>query len=318
MSSHFDNWEQDDPYEALAASYLKKQRAVPAKRPQPLPRAVLTTLAEESDQIADFHPTYLRNFDPKHHEYTWLIQSLGGFYRDRVIDDIVRMVKKGKEANVYACAATPATGHALLAAKVYRPRMLRHLRNDSLYKEGRSAKDEAGQEIRGGRLQRALHKKTRFGQEIDFATWITHEYQMQTTLYSAGAAVPQPIAQRGNAILMAYLGDADQPAHTLSDTTLTTAEAPALFHEILRNIELFLHHNTIHGDLSAYNILYWNQAVTIIDFPQMVDVRRNPHAFALLERDVERVCDYFGGYGVRARPAQITADLWQRYQDGEI
>ncbi len=31
----------------------------------------------------------------------------------------------------------------------------------------------------------------------------------------------------------------------------------------------------VHGDLSPYNILYWDEQITIIDLPQMVDPRFN-------------------------------------------
>ncbi|MDA0245617.1 MAG: hypothetical protein OT477_19560 [Chloroflexi bacterium] len=319
MTSHLLNWETEDEYEAMAERYIKNGRAQKLSRAQQAQRqAVMATLADESEQTADFHPTYLRNFDPKHHEYTWLLESLGGFYHDKVLDDILRMVKGGKEANVYVCTGTPAAGHELIAAKVYRPRMLRSLSNDAIYKEGRSAKDEAGQEIRGGRLRRALLKKTTFGQKVDFATWITHEYQVQTALHEAGAAVPKPLAQRGNTILMSYLGDKHTAAPTLHDIRLPAASAPPLFDEIMRNIELFLAHHTVHGDLSPYNILYWQGEVTLIDFPQMVDARINPHAFKLLQRDIQRVVDYFAPLGLRDRAPDLAADLWERYMGGEL
>ena len=37
----------------------------------------------------------------------------------------------------------------------------------------------------------------------------------------------------------------------------------------------------------------------MIDLPQAVDPRKNRHAQALLERDVERVCGFFERFGVR-------------------
>lgn len=276
----------------------------------------LAATADEVDRLIDFNPTYLQNFDPKHHEYNWLMDSLAGFYADKVIDDVLGIVKAGKEANVYTCTGTSASSHALVAAKLYRPRMLRHLRNDAVYKQGRMVQDQDGSEVKGGRLARALKKKTRYGQTVDFASWILHEFQMQRMLYEAGADVPEPIAQRGNTILMAYIGDEEGAAQTLIDTTLDPDDAPALFEAILENIELMLAHHYVHGDLSAYNILYHHGRVTIIDFPQLADARVNHHAFTLLERDVLRVCQYFGQYGVESDPAYLAADLWQRWRDG--
>jgi len=37
------------------------------------------------------------------HERGWIVDSLGGFYEHRWLDDVIRLVKGGKEANVYQC-----------------------------------------------------------------------------------------------------------------------------------------------------------------------------------------------------------------------
>src|SRR5690606_38054730 len=109
-------------------------------------------------------------------------------------------------------------------------------------------------------------------------------------------------------------GDENGPAPTLSEIHLPYDEAEALFHRTLKNIDLMLQHNFVHGDLSAYNILYWEGNITLIDFPQVVDVRSNPYAFELLSRDITRVCNYYGRYQIQAAPKQLATDLWQTYQ----
>jgi len=100
--------------------------------------------------------------------------------------------------------------------------------------------------------------------------------------------------------------------------TLLDGEGKSLFDRVMRNVELFLGCHRIHADLSAYNVLYWRGKITIIDFPQTVDAIMNPHAFFLLSRDVERVCQYFNRYGLKTDPARRTADLWSRYRRGEL
>jgi RIO kinase 1 len=74
-----------------------------------------------------------------------------------------------------------------------------------------------------------------------------------------------------------------------------------------------LAHGVVHGDLSAYNILYWDGAITLIDFPQVVDVHSNRQSRAILERDVRRVCEYFAAQGIDRRPEGVTAYLWNRH-----
>ena len=275
-------------------------------------------MAKMSDRLEDFVPTYARNLDPQHHERQWLIRSLASFYGNSQITDVLRLVKGGKEANVYCCRANPKTGLDLMAAKLYRPRMLRHLKNNALYKEGRTLRDADGKLIHGAREARAMQKKTRFGKELDLTNWIVHEFGIQTRLFEAGADVPRPVAYGGNTILMAYVGDEALPAPMLQEVTPANGEAPALFERLMRNVELMLAHHIVHGDLSAYNVLYLQGEIAIIDFPQAVDPRKNPNAFGLLERDVQRLCDYFAGHGVEADGVALAAGLWERYMRAEL
>jgi len=74
-----------------------------------------------------------------------------------------------------------------------------------------------------------------------------------------------------------------------------------------------LSNNLIHGDLSAFNILYWQGAITLIDFPQVVAPSVNSNAFRIFERDVVRICEYFNRQGVHSSPRKIARDLWADY-----
>jgi RIO kinase 1 len=292
-------------------SYRRQQRR--SFRPKVDTADARAKLTDIDDDIHDFVPSYAAALDPLHFERRWIIESVGSFYHDNLITDVAGIVKGGKEANVYCCLATPETGVERIAAKLYRPRMLRHLRNDAAYKEGRMVLDSDGKEVRGGREARAMRKKTRFGQHLDFMTWIVHEFQVQQELFEAGADVPRPISHRGNTILMEFIGDEFTAAPTLNEITLEQTEARRLFGRVIENIKLMLTRHYVHGDLSAYNILYWEGQIFIIDFPQLVDARTNRNGFTFLERDIRRVCEYFGRFGVESDPVSLTNDLWQDY-----
>ena len=69
----------------------------------------------------------------------------------------------------------------------------------------------------------------------------------------------------------------------------------------------------VHGDLSAYNILYWEGKISLIDFPQAINPHRNPNAYPIFQRDVKRVCDYFSAQGVRVDPITLAEELWTRH-----
>ena len=311
-----------DEYEYLESQFNNqdrrfRRRQQRSNRPIPKTSDVRSELTDISDDIYDFVPSYAAALDPLHFERRWIIESVGSFFHDNLITDVTGIVKGGKEANVYCCLATPETGVDRIAAKLYRPRMLRHLRNDAAYKEGRMGLDSDGKEIRGGREARAMRKKTRFGQHLGFMTWIVHEYQVQQELFEAGADVPRPISHRGNTILMDFIGDEWTAAPTLNEVVLDQSEARPLFDRILDNVKLMLTHHYVHGDLSAYNILYWAGQIFIIDFPQLVNVRTNRNAQIFLERDIRRVCEYFDRFGLETDPASLTIDLWQDYMTGD-
>lgn len=54
-------------------------------------------------------------------------------------------------------------------------------------------------------------------------------------------------------------------------------------------------------------------SIKIIDFPQVVDPAQNQDAFFLFRRDVDRLCQYFGRYGVISNPGRIARELWERH-----
>jgi RIO kinase 1 len=113
-----------------------------------------------------------------------------------------------------------------------------------------------------------------------------------------------------NSIMMEYIGDAGTAAPTLSAVRLPRAEARPLFDRVVRNLDLLLANERIHGDLSAYNILYWDGDITLIDFPQVVHPEANPSAWVIFLRDVTRVCQYFNAQGVKCDARKLAAELW--------
>jgi RIO kinase 1 len=258
---------------------------------------------------AVFNPTFLSS----KHEREWILNYLGHFYDDKQITDVLSRVKGGKEANVYCCAAHPATGLDLIAAKIYRPRQFRQLRNDSRYRQGRSYLDERGKVVRDERLLVAIQKKSSTGQELVHNSWLEHEFQTLKVLYEAGVDVPRPVSHGNNTILMEYLGDANLAAPALQAVRLDSDEVQPLFERLMHNVELMLANQRIHGDLSAFNVLYWEGDIRLIDFPQAVAPAENPDAFELLERDIRRLCQYFERYGLHSDPAATARDLWARY-----
>lgn len=259
------------------------------------------------DKRSFFEPSTQTNVEEQ-----WILENLSPFYYDNVITDLLYPVKGGKEANVYCCAGHPSTGVPLLAAKIYRPQSHRTMRNDWLYRQGRETNDASGKAIRDGRSLRAIAKRTRHGRELLRGSWIVHEYSAMKALHEAGADVPRPVDMRGSTILMEYIGDASAAAPVLHGLRLSAGEAGRLFKRTMFNIECMLRRGLIHGDLSAYNILYWRGRITLIDFPQAVDPTANPNALFLLTRDVSRICQYFNRFGLEVNASVQAGEMWRR------
>jgi RIO kinase 1 len=235
---------------------------------------------------------------------------LDPFFAEGLITNVIRTERSGKEGTVFCCEAGASTGFDLLAVKLYRPRQQRNFKNDAVYRAGRP--------ILNGHDARAVKKKTDWGREYAFAVWIGHEFATLQALKELGADVPTPLKQTSNAILMEFIGDRESAAPMLSQVRLELAEARHVFERLLFNIEEMLAHNYVHGDLSAYNVLYWEGRATMIDFPQTVDPRLNTHAFDLFSRDVDRVCRYFSRYGILSDPARIARYHWGRFLRSEL
>lgn len=261
-------------------------------------------------------------FEPSFHgtrsEKQWIQESLESFWRNRWFTDILYRVRPGKEATVYCCPAGPGVGFPYVAAKVYRPRKFRSMKNDWVYKQGRITIGPSGKSAFDTRTLKALRQGTRFGKKVDTASWCAHEYNMLRELYDLGADVPRPLTMGPNAILMEYLGDATMPAPILHRVEMETDEAEELLERLLWNVEAMLSVYRIHGDLSAYNVLYWQGRCWIIDLPQVVDALENPAAWSLLSRDVDRLCEYFIRRGVKVNPVAVTDELWQRMCHGRL
>jgi RIO kinase 1 len=308
----------DDPinfYEELDNDEQMNNFLQRDKRRQRFPERHFKYVREANADVLkqdDSHKNFKFTYPAARFEEWWLLDSLGDFYEHQYIRDVLRRVKGGKEASVYQCYSGTAIQDAdLVAAKVYRPRSLRNLKNDHTYREGRVDLDDEGKQVLDDRMQRAMQKRTDYGQELLHQSWIAYEFTAMQTLHRSGVDVPQPVTMAKNAILMGFIGDETSAAPALSEISLERSEAKNLFERVRRNIETMLAHDIIHGDLSAYNILYWEGDIALIDFPQVVAPEANRNAYRIFERDVVRVCSYFNKQGLKLEGRRIASEMWK-------
>ena len=301
---HLDDIDNDDKLNTIINNGRRPR--ITGRHPKKLSTAEQTFIHKQDDSRSTFKFTY----KAARFEEWWLLDSLGPFYEHKWISDVTRRVKGGKEASVYQCTPTRDVDVPLLAAKVYRPRSLRNLKNDAQYRVGRTDLDEDGHALWKEADINAIIKRTRYGEEVRHQSWIAYEFKTLELLHESGADVPQPFALEKNAILMEFVGDAANAAPPLSHIALDPDEAAPLFERVVRNLDILLTNERIHGDLSAYNILYWDGEIKLIDFPQVVIPESNPASWGIFQRDVTRICQYFAAQGVARDPKKLAADLW--------
>ncbi len=312
----FDAYEE---YDQIPARFQIQPEEAPGwrsnRKARKAKKSAQQAVAELADTAYVSEGSFKITYKPARYEAVWLQSSLEPFFTQALIEDVLALVKGGKEANVYLCKATPHLPVPYIAAKVYRPRQFRNLRNDKMYREGRELLNSLGTPIkdRDNREMRAIRNKTNFGAELTHISWLMHEYVTLQRLHQIGAAVPAALGVGDNAILMEFIGAPGQPAPVLHGLSLPARAARHHFAEVMRNVELMLRHGMIHGDLSAYNILYWQDAVTLIDFPQVTLSESNHNAYRIFQRDVQRVCEYFAQQGVACDAQQLVQSLWGEY-----
>ncbi|MBX3038512.1 MAG: hypothetical protein KF758_16495 [Anaerolineales bacterium] len=297
--------DDDDPYEMMLNASKRRPRKT-GRHPKQISKSDYEFLKEQDDSRKTFKFTY----KAARFEEWWLLETLGAFYEKKWISDVLKKVKVGKEASVYLCKPALDVDAPLLAAKIYRPTSLRSLKNVQEYRQGRADLDEEGHLLWKEADINAIVKRTKYGEEVRHVSWIAYEYKTMEDLFNAGADVPKVYAKEKNAILMRFIGDLKTAAPLLHSVSLEADEAQVLFERVIHNIDLMLKHNCIHGDLSAYNILYWDGEISMIDFPQIVIPESNPSAWKIFQRDVMRVCQYFSSQGVECNPQKLAADLW--------
>lgn len=230
-------------------------------------------------------------------------------------EDVPRgTLKSGKEAEILLVERRFAgSGSRLLAHKRYRPRypkkgQLREegfsnstsYRGDAIYKAGWFLPTRDKKAVLGG---------SRFGHELAAKLWPIQEWTMLCRAWDAGASVPYPVEQTELGLMMEFVGDASQAAPKLAEARLSTDELAAAWSQLLDSLRALTAAGLVHADLSAYNLLWWQGRLTVIDLPQAVEFTTNTDAFDLLHRDLANVGDWFARRGVAADVEAIYGEL---------
>ncbi len=224
---------------------------------------------------------------------------------DGLIDAVVRQLKSGKEAMVFAVRC----GDEIRCAKVYKEANKRAFRQAVDYTENRKTKNS--------RRVRAMEKRTKYGRKAQEEAWQSAEVDALYRLAAAGVRVPTPYNFHEGVLLMEMVTDAEgEPAPRLDDLEFTPEDARLHHRTLMTQVVRMLLAGVVHADLSEFNVLLDATGPVIIDLPQAVDAAGNNHAKDMLERDVGNITHYFGRYAPELLTTEYGKEIWSLYERG--
>ncbi len=114
---------------------------------------------------------------------------------------------------------------------------------------------------------------------------------------------PEPLAVEKNVLVMGFLGEKGKSAPRWKD--LPPENPEKAFKEVTKFLKkMYQQEDFVHGDISEYNVLNWQEKPYLIDFSQGV-LKQHPLAEKLLERDIKNLADYFREFGVEVKEGEI-------------
>jgi len=205
------------------------------------------------------------------------LMTLYRLSRKGCIDEIKSIVSTGKESNVY---------HGFLKGREIAIKIYRVETSDFKKMEQYISGDRR---FSGWKNRRQL-----------IYNWAKKEFKNLGRIYKK-VKCPEPICVENNVLVMSFIGENGIPAPKLKDLPAENPEK--FFKKITHYIRTMYHKGLVHGDLSEYNILNWDEPV-LIDFSMGV-LLDHPLADELLKRDVTNVSNYFRKFGVEKNEEEI-------------
>lgn len=226
---------------------------------------------------------------------------------DGLVDEVIRPLMSGKEADVFIVRC----GSKIRCAKIYKDALKRSFKKAAQYTEGRK--------VRNSRRARAIEKGSKFGRKQQEDTWQNAEVDALYRLQRAGVRVPEPYGCFDGVLLMELITDENgEVAPRLNEVSMSAEQAREDHALVMHYVMCMLAAGLVHGDLSEFNVLVDENGPVIIDLPQAVDAAANNNAYAMLERDVKNMTDYYGLFAPELLNSHYAQEIWALYEDGKL
>ncbi|MBI4143365.1 serine protein kinase RIO [Candidatus Woesearchaeota archaeon] len=191
----------------------------------------------------------------------------------------------GKESNVFSAIKKDGTR---VMVKIYRletcdfNRMFDYIKDDPRY------------------------TKIRKGKRNIVFTWVQREFRNLIKAREAGVNVPTPMTFSNNVLVLEFVGEDGYIAPKLKDGIPKNPKD--FFDKIILNMKKLQKAGLVHADLSAFNILNWDEKPVFIDFSQCSTIESS-RAKEYLERDIRNVCNFFRKNGLELDESKVKAEI---------
>jgi RIO kinase 2 len=133
------------------------------------------------------------------------------------------------------------------------------------------------------------------------------EFEALKKIYILKLNTPKPIGYNRHVIVMSYLRGKELVYYK------SIRKPQKIFNRIIKQMKtIFQKVDMIHGDLGEFNIVLDEKGnILIIDWLQSIS-RRHPNAFAILERDILNICNYFKRkFNIESDVEEILRDFYR-------
>lgn len=214
-----------------------------------------------------------------------------------IVTEINGCVSTGKEANVYHARLSNGREGAI---KVYKTSIL-VFKDREKYVSGEF---------------RFRHGYSKSNPRKMVKLWAEKEMRNLRRLRDAGIYCPAPILLRSHVLLMGFIGRDGWAAPRLKDAKLSDSRYQECYLSCIKMMRTMYHTcHLVHGDLSEYNILYYQTKLYFIDVSQSVE-HEHPSANDFLRKDCRNIADFFVKTG--ALNPMTTQELFDFVTDSSI
>ena len=193
-------------------------------------------------------------------------------------------ISLGKEANIFSATK----GSKRVMVKVYR---VNNCNFNKMYDYIKSDPRFTG--LKGKKRNIIFH-------------WVQREYRNLMKARKASVKVPLPITFKNHVLVMEFIGFKDDIAPMLKDQK--PKDPQKFFDEIIKNIKRLYKAGLVHADLSAFNILNFEEKPVFIDFSQGSS-SEDQRAKEYLERDVDNLINFFKKQGLKLDKEKVLKKI---------